>query len=112
VRHLLDISAELGVPVRELALAGGGAATPGWPQIFADVCQRPVLIYAGRETVTRPLYAYCLTALDQHISFHEALGRTFEAPVRLEPGAELAAAYDPIYRRYRLLADFAAGLKS
>jgi xylulokinase len=112
VRHLLDISAELGVPVQELALAGGGAATPGWPQIFADVCQRPVLLYAGRETVTRPLYAYCMASLDQTISFNEALGRTFEAPVQLEPRVELAATYDPIYRRYRLLADFAAGLKN
>lgn len=112
LRHLIDISHELGLPIREIALAGGGAATPGWPQILADVCQRPLLIYAGRETVTRPLYAYCVTALDPFLSFAEALERTFDQPDILAPRPETAAVYDPLYHRYRRLADFAAGLES
>jgi xylulokinase len=108
LRHLLDIATELGVPVQEIALAGGGAAAPGWPQIIADVCQRPVVLYAGQETVTRALFAYCLTALERGTAFDEALNRTFEAPQRLRPRLELTAIYDPIYHRYRLLADFVA----
>ena len=108
LRHLLDISQELGVPIREIALAGGGATTLGWPRIIADVCQRPVLIYAEQETVTRPLYAYCMTALNEAISFEQALNQTFTVPQTLEPRAEMASIYDPIYHRYRLLADFAA----
>lgn len=112
LRHLIDISHELGLPIREIALAGGGAATPGWPQILADVCQRPLLIYAGRETVTRPLYAYCITALDPSLSFAGALERTFDEPETVAPRPETAAVYDPLYDRYRRLADFAAGLES
>ncbi|MEW5958077.1 MAG: FGGY family carbohydrate kinase [Chloroflexota bacterium] len=108
LRHLLDISAEMGVPVQEVALAGGGATVPGWPQIVADVCRRTVSIYAGRETVTRPLYAYCLTAVDQTISFDQALDQTFEPPDQLAPRPELAEIYEFAYRRYRLLADFVA----
>lgn len=108
LRHLLDISKELDVPIKEIALAGGGAITPGWPQIIANICQRPVLIYAGQETVTRPLYAYCITALDKIISFDKALRSTFDTPHRLMPRLELAATYDSIYRRYRQMADFVA----
>jgi xylulokinase len=108
LRHLLDIGQELGVPVGEVALAGGGATILGWPQIIADVCQRPVLIYSGRETVTRPLYAFCVNAYDATISFEQALQQTFNTPQYLVPGSESAAIYDPIYRRYRLMADFAA----
>lgn len=108
LRHLLDIAEELGVPVHEIALSGGGSMIPGWPQIIADICQRPVLIYAGQDTVTRVLYAYGVTALDRTISFAQALERTFNTPERLAPRTELAAIYELIYRRYRAVADFAA----
>lgn len=112
LRHLIDIGHELGVPIGEIALAGGGAATPGWPQILADICQRPLLIYAGRETVTRPLYAYCVTALEPSLSFAEALDRTFDEPDTLAPRPETAAVYDPLFGRYRRLADFVDRLES
>lgn len=110
INHLVDIGAELGVTVNEIALAGGGASTPGWPQIVADVCQRPVLLYAGQETVTRPLYAYCITALDNSISFDQALQSTFGTPQRLTPNTDLRARYQKIYHHYRALADFVAQL--
>ncbi len=109
LRGLLDICAELGSPIDEIALAGGGSTVSGWPQIFADVCQRPVQIYAGSETVTRPLYAYCAVALDQGASFEAALSSAFDAPAQsYTPRAELAAVYEPIYGRYRAVADFIA----
>ncbi|GAB4414758.1 MAG: xylulokinase [Anaerolineae bacterium] len=108
LRHLLEIAEAVGAPIHELALAGGAAAISGWPQIIADVCQRPVLLYAGQETVTRAVYAYCLTALDAGTSFDAALQRTFDPPQRLDPRPDLAAVYEPIYHRYHLLADFAA----
>jgi sugar (pentulose or hexulose) kinase len=63
LRYLLDIFAELGVAPQAIALAGGGAAVAGWPQLFADICRLPVRIYAGQETVTRGLYAYARQAL-------------------------------------------------
>lgn len=108
LRRLLEIAEELGATIDELALAGGGATIPGWPQIIADVCQRPVLLYAGQETVTRAVYAYCAAALDPATSFDTALNRTFAAPHHFAPHPELAAVYEPIYRRYCLMANFAA----
>ncbi len=108
LRHLLEISEELGVPIHEIALAGGGTTIAGWPQLIADVCQRPLVLYAGQETVTRALYAFAATALQPTLSFDEALRCTFETPSRLAPRPELAGIYQPIFRRYRLLADFAA----
>ena len=109
LRQLIEISEELGIPIHEIALSGGGATLPIWHQIIADVCQRPLHIYAGEETVTRPLYAYCATALDPSTSFTEALQRTFTAvPQKYTPRPEMAAIYDPIYQSYRTLADFVA----
>lgn len=108
LRHLLDIAEALGVPIEEVALAGGGTAVDAWPPIIADVCRRPVLIYAGEDTVTRPLFAYCLAALEPSVSFNRALNSTFDEPTRIAPRPETARLYQSIYRRYRRLADFAA----
>jgi len=110
LRHLLEIAAELGAPMDEIALAGGGAGVPGWPQIIADACQLPVSVFCTHQTVTRPLYAYCASALDPGLSFEEALSRTFtETPRRYRPDPALAELYDPIYQRYQMLATFVAG---
>ena len=109
LRHLIEISEELGIPIHEIALSGGGAILPVWPQIIADVCQRPLHIYAGQETVTRPLYAYCAIALDPALTFPDALLRTFDAqPQTTAPHDELAPVYDPVYQTYQILADFVA----
>ncbi len=108
LRHLLDIGEELGVPINQIALAGGGATVSGWPQIMADVCQRPLVIYTGQETLTKALYAYCAAALDKTVSFDQALNSTFDMQQRITPRLELASIYEPIYRQYRLMADFVA----
>ncbi len=108
LRHLMEISRELGAPVQEIALSGGAANSAFWAQLISDVCQRPLLVFGGQESVTRPLYAYCAAALDANDSFDAALRRTFEAPRCLKPRGQLAEVYAAGYRRYRLLADFAA----
>jgi xylulokinase len=104
--HFLDIFAEKGNPISEIALSGGGSTTPGWAQIMADICQRPVLIYSGKETVTRVLYAIGEVHLERD-SFDDALLRTFAQPERLEARVEHAAAYQTAYQRYRSFSRFA-----
>ena len=106
LRHLLDIYAELGVPVEELVLAGGGAKTAGLAQIIADVCQYDVAIYTEAETVTRVLYALCQSALTQ-ADFDETLISTFPAPGMVPCAGEPAAIYGRMYDTYRRFADFA-----
>jgi xylulokinase len=111
LRHLIEVATELGVTVNEVALAGGGASTPGWAQIIADVCQRPVFVFTTQDTVTRPLYAYCTAALYPDITFDAALQHTFSSPVHYQPNQRLATVYDENYRLYRQLVDFVAQLK-
>ena len=106
LRHLLDIYSELGLPVKEIALAAGGATTEGWPQIIADVCERDVLIYAEEETVTRVLYALCQVNLGR-ASFEGALRRTFGEPILTHSREEVAHVYGRAYGQYRPFAAFA-----
>ncbi len=106
LRHLLDIYAELHVPVVELALAGGGTKTPGLCQMIADICQKDVAIYTEEETVTRVLYALCRSALD-HADFAASLLTTFPPPEVVRCHPDRGAAYRLGYERYRRFADFA-----
>ena len=57
LRYLLDIFQNTGVEINEIALAGGVTTIQGLPQILANVCQKPVAIFSGHETVTHGLYA-------------------------------------------------------
>jgi xylulokinase len=107
LRHLLDIYAELGVSIEEIALAGGGATTQGWPQIIADVCQRDVLIYAEEETVTRVLFALCQENLG-HTTLKDALSRIFEEPRAISYRHSAADTYETGYQQYRACSTFAS----
>ncbi|GIK43949.1 MAG: xylulokinase [Chloroflexota bacterium] len=106
LRHLLDIYAELGVPVAELVLAGGGTQIPGLAQIIADACQCDVAIYTEAETVTRVLYALCQSALNQ-IDFDQALVSTFPAPTVIPCNRDYTNDYQRSYEAYRRFAEFA-----
>lgn len=109
VRQLIEIVEELGSPIQEIALSGGGATVRGWPQIISDICQRPVSIFARQETVTRPLYAYCTNALDPLVDFDYALQRTYDSEPRvITPREKLAPVYDPLFETYCMVADFLA----
>ncbi len=111
LRHLLDIYQEIGAPADEIALAGGGTQTAGWPQMIADICQLPVLVYAEQETVTRVLYALCMVHLGRG-EFVSLLERTFGEPERFNPHVEQAPVYEPLYRTYRLFSEFAYHVSS
>jgi sugar (pentulose or hexulose) kinase len=106
MRHLLDIYEEIGAPVRELALAGGGTQTPGLSQIIADVCQYDAAIYTEAETVTRVLFALSQAALQQ-TDFIQTLVNAFPQPEIIPCRREKAASYEPGYQRYRRFAEFA-----
>ena len=67
LRQDVELVQELGAPVQEIRSIGGGARSPLWLQIKADVLQRPVATLACEEvaclgaamlaaTATRPLH--------------------------------------------------------
>jgi sugar (pentulose or hexulose) kinase len=93
--------------LKEIALSGGGATTPGWSQIIADVCQYPVAVYSDQDTVTHGLYAYACQVMQDGVTFEQALLRTFHQAAWVTPNAEYADLYSQLFESYVLLADFA-----
>ncbi|MHB8134364.1 MAG: xylulokinase [Anaerolineaceae bacterium] len=106
LKYLIDIYKSLGEPIKEIAIAGGGAITKGWPQIIANICQIPVCIYTGQETVTHALFAYSCKAMNDGRSFNQALLQTFDEMEWIEPNSHYKEIYNNIYERYVRIADF------
>jgi len=106
LKQYLEIYEETGIKITEIALAGGGGLVKGLDQIFANICQIPVLTFSGAETVTRGLYAYgCMaTGLD---TFETAISRTFEHPGRVAPDERMRESYQHIYNQFCELANYA-----
>ena len=111
LRYLLDIFQNTGVEINEIALAGGVTTIQGLPQILATVCQKPVAIFSGQETVTHGLYAYACQVLEPHITFEQALQRTFQQQLDyVTPDVKTGGTYNPLYHQYCQLAEFAHGV--
>ncbi len=112
----LDRFRELGFDVREIRMIGGGAKSPIWRQMAADVLGVPVLIPEQAEAAAlgAALQAYWMlegggaarlqNIINEHVSLDES-----ESCV---PDLELRAAYDEGYARYRSWLDALAPLYS
>ncbi len=100
IRYILDLMEGAQTPIDEIALSGGGAKTPGWPEIIASVTGKRVLVYAAEETVTAVLYALTASVL-QGRPFKEILHGLFREPTECLPDTHMVEIYDVLYARYR-----------
>ncbi|HSM25056.1 MAG TPA: FGGY family carbohydrate kinase [Anaerolineaceae bacterium] len=106
LKYIIQIYQEMDVEINEIALAGGGTKTPGWAQIIADICQLPVYVFTGQETVTHALFAYACLAQKDGRSFEEALLNTFDEPEMVTPNPQLAQRYGIIFNLYKVQSEF------
>ena len=104
--YILDIFEDVNIKINEITLAGGGTNTPGWPQLISDICQLPVSVYTGQETVTHALFAYACLAMKNGRTFDQALQATFEQPVNIVPDQQKIEIYQPLFVNYKLQAEF------
>ena len=81
----------------DLAACGGGVASSGWAQIFADVLNRPIRVLAGDEVGARGAALAAMTALD----LSPATGSGWRVPGTVyQPDPARRHGYDTGYARY------------
>ncbi len=99
-RQCLDVFREMGVSIQQMMACGGGAASPFWRQMLADVYGCPVQTVASKEGPA--LGAAILGGVSAGI--WKSVGEGCEAVVRLnppqKPNSAATAAYEPFYRLY------------
>jgi len=92
-REIADVLSAGGAPVREVRLAGGLAALPGWAGIFADTLGRPVRTLAQPQTTLMGGAALAAAGAGLHPSVRAAS----EAMVLVRGGREPRPAAVAVY---------------
>jgi len=97
------IEAVQGSRTKEIRSLGGGAKSPVWRQIKADVNQTRILSMAEEECSSLGAAILAAVALGAYPDAETAAAFANKVSQAIEPNTELAADYDEAYRKYRKL---------
>lgn len=103
LRDSMEIIRSLKIPVNEIRLTGGGAKSPTWRQIQADVFEHPVVTINVEEG---PAFGAAIIAgvgTGVFASFEQATERIIKVTRTIEPIAENSRAYEKSYALFRKL---------
>jgi xylulokinase len=100
MRDALEIMRQMSIPVSEVRLSGGGARSPFWRQLQADIYQSPVVLTNAAEG---PAYGVALlagvgTGVWSHVQ--EACGTSIKQSEKIKPNKKAAALYDRFFGTY------------
>jgi xylulokinase len=100
LRRNLELVEDLGVPIHEVRSTGGGARSPLWLQIKADVLQKPVVSLATEETALLGAAMLGAVALGVYPDLDAAAAQMVHPGQRYDPDPSLRPVYDLAYARY------------
>ena len=100
LRRNLELLERAGAPAAEIRSHGGGARSPLWNQIKADVCGLPVVTLQGEDAAVRGDAMLAGVAAGVFPDLAAAAARMVHVERRYEPDPAARAAYDAAYDRY------------
>lgn len=103
LRDGLDAMRELGVPVEQVRAIGGGARSPLWRQVQADVLGAPVHVTQADEGAAYGAALLAGVACGAFADVHEAARGVRLRGEPALPDPEAAARYERLYALYREL---------
>ena len=103
LRENLDVLRELGIELSEVRALGGGAKSPLWLQIMADVNQLPVRTMQCEEAAALGVSILAATAVGLYSDIAAACAGMVGIRATIEPRPEAQAVYDRAYERYLAL---------
>ena len=96
----------IGRPPQKISLIGGGAKTPVWCQIFADILGYPVDVYTKSTYLPAMALASCVLVAQGKLSgYRQFISELKQATgcVRYSPEPSNTALYNELYHAYRKL---------
>lgn len=90
-------------PVEEVRVSGGGAQSPLWRQILADVLGTPLVTVTSTEGAAYGAALLAGVGAGLWADVETACAASVRVTGRTEPDPEAAAAYDAAFARYRAL---------
>ena len=103
VRLILESLEQAGIAISELKVSGGGAKSPFWLQLKADITQKKVTVPAVTEASLFGAGILAATGVGLYSSLEDAVDRTARDVAEYHPNQDLAATYDRHYQVYKEL---------
>jgi len=88
-KDCLDIVESLGVRVESVRASGGGAKSPFWRQVLADVFARPIVTLASQEGSALGAALLAMVGTGEYSDVPEVCGAVIRENARVEPGADV-----------------------
>ncbi|HUX87854.1 MAG TPA: FGGY-family carbohydrate kinase, partial [Chloroflexota bacterium] len=102
LRDSLELMRSLGLRIEQVRASGGGAQSPLWRQILADVFQTEIVLVNVTEGAAYGAALLAGVGAEVFTDVSEACGKTIRITDRIEPGPN-SVAYADYYDLYRAL---------
>jgi xylulokinase len=102
-RDCLEIVAALGVPLSSVRASGGGAKSPFWRQLLADILGKRVVTLATQEGSAYGAALLALAGTGEYASVPDVCRRAIRETESVSPRPAETAHYDQAYSVYRAL---------
>lgn len=99
-RHILEDASTYGLRVERIFVGGGGARSPLWLQIQADILKKPLHLPREKESCALGSAMAAAVAAGVFGDFDEAARAMVAIEAKVEPDASNASVYDELYDRY------------
>jgi len=101
LRANIDMLRDAGVDIQELNAVGGGARSPLWLQLKADICRVSLRTPAVTEAACLGAALLAGTAIGFYPDLATAVAQTLHISQQFEPQPDSVVAYDERYQIYR-----------
>lgn len=101
VRDSVEIARSLGVKIEKTRICGGGAKSPAWKQIVADVMRMPVESIATEEGPGLGAAMLAAVGCGEYGSVQQIADAMVRVTSVVEPNPQAADLYDGAYEKFR-----------
>jgi len=110
MRDSYEIAKSLGVDIKETMMCGGGAKSPLWRKIMANVLGLKVKVPETEEGPSFGAAILAMVACDVYANVETACGKIIKIKAEEEPDANLVAKYEEKYQNYKKIYPAVKGL--
>lgn len=110
IRDSLEIAKSLGIKIERTKISGGGAKSPLWKKIMANVLNLKVDVIESEEGPALGSAMLAAVACNEYASVEEAAARIVKVVDTIEPTPELAKKYEEKYNKFKQVYPTVKGL--
>lgn len=101
LRDSFEVAKELGIQIERTKICGGGAKSPLWKKIIANVLNIKVDVLESEEGPSMGGAMLAAVACGEYASVEEIAEKLVKVVDTVEPDAELAAKYEARYQQFK-----------